>query len=309
MIPCLNEEKTLPLVIRSIPRKIKGIDIIKTVVINDGSTDKTDKVAKKLKVDYVINHYKNQGLAKSFSDGLDFCLKKGADIIVNTDGDNQYPQADIPRLIKPILQGKYRIVVADRQTDTIPHFSYTKKLLQKIGSLIVRYVSGVDIPDAVSGYRAYSRKAALQLNIVTDFSYCIETIIQAGKKKIAITSVKVTTNPQTRESRLFKTNFQHIRNSVATIIRVLTMFEPLKVFTILSLILITPGVLVWIRFLLLYFIFNIASGHIQSLIFGTILIVIGFQLFTFGLVADLISANRKINEKILYMLKLKEIKK
>ena len=308
MIPCLNEEKTLPLVIKSIPRKIKGISKVKILVIDDGSTDKTKEVAKKFKVDYIIRHYHRQGLAKSFSDGLDYCLKKGADIIVNTDGDNQYPQEDIPRLIKPILDGKARIVIANRQTDKIKHFSYSKKLMQRLGSWLVRYISGIDVPDAVSGFRAYSRMAALQLNVITEFSYCTETIIQAGKKKIAVASVDIKTNPKTRESRLFKNTFQHIKNTTATIFRVITMYEPLKVFFTVGFVFMTPGIILWIRFLYYYFYFGNATGHLQSLFLATIFIIVGFQICIFGLIADSIAANRKLSEKTLFILKSKSIK-
>lgn len=308
MIPCLNEQKTLPLVIKSIPKRIKGISKVKILVIDDGSTDKTREVAKKLKVDYIIRHYHKQGLAKSFSDGLDFCLKKGADIIVNTDGDNQYPQSEIPRLIKPILDGKARIVIANRQTNKIKHFSRTKKMLQRWGSWLVRYISGIDVPDAVSGFRAYSRIAALQLNVITEFSYCTETIIQAGKKKIAVASINVKTNPKTRESRLFKNNFQHIKNTTATIFRVITMYEPLKVFTVAGFIFMLPGLIIWIRFLYYYFYFGNAVGHLQSLFLATVFIIVGFQICIFGLIADSIAANRKLSEKILFILKSKAIK-
>jgi len=308
MIPCLNEEKTLPLVVKSIPKRIKGITKVKILVIDDGSTDKTLEVARKLKVDYLIRHYHTQGLAKSFSDGLDYCLKKGADIIVNTDGDNQYPQADIPRLIKPILDGKARIVIANRQTDKIKHFSYTKKIMQKLGSWLVRYISGVDVPDAISGFRAYSRMAALQLNVITEFSYCTETIIQAGKKKIAVASINVKTNPKTRESRLFRNNFQHIKNTTATVFRVVTMYEPLKVFAITGLLFMAPGIIIWIRFLYYYFNFGNAQGHLQSLFLATIFIIVGFQIGIFGLIADSIAANRKLAEKTLFILKSKSLK-
>lgn len=308
MIPCLNEEKTLPLVIKSIPKKIKGITKIKVLVIDDASSDKTIKVAKKLKVDYLIRHYQTQGLARSFSEGLDYCLRKGADIIVNTDGDNQYPQADIPRLIKPILEARAKMVVANRQTDKIKHFSRSKKFLQKLGSWVVRYISNVDIPDAVSGFRAYSRSAALQLNVITEFSYCTETIIQAGKKKIPVLSIDIKTNPKTRESRLFKNNYQHIKNSLATIFRVITMYEPLKVFAMAGLLFMIPGIIIWLRFLFFYFYFGNASGHLQSLLFATIFIVVGFQIGIFGLIADSIAANRKLIEKTLFILKSKSLK-
>jgi glycosyltransferase involved in cell wall biosynthesis len=308
MIPCLNEEKTLPLVVKSIPKRIKGISKVKILVIDDGSTDKTLEVAKKLKVDYVIQHLQTQGLAKSFSDGLDYCLKKDAYIIVNTDGDNQYPQQDISRLIKPILDGKARIVIANRQTDKIKHFSPTKKILQKLGSWVVRYISGVDVPDAVSGFRAYSRAAAMQLNVITEFSYCTETIIQAGKKKIAVASINVKTNPKTRESRLFKNDFQHIKNTAATIFRIITMYEPLKVFTTVGFFFMAPGILIWIRFAYYYFYFGNAQGHLQSLFLATIFIVVGFQICIFGLIADSVAANRRLVEKTLFILKNRSLK-
>lgn len=298
MIPCLNEEKTLPLVIKSIPKKIPGIKKIETLVIDDASTDKTYEVAKKLKVTYVLRHINNKGLAKSFVDGIDFCLEKGADIIVNTDGDNQYPQQDIPRLIKPILDGKAEIVIADRQTSKIKHFSPTKKILQKVGSWVVRQVSGVNVPDAVSGFRAYSRDAASQMNIFTDFSYVIETIIQAGKKKIPVASIPIRINPKTRESRLFKGMWGHVKSSAATIIRIFATYEPLKFFSYAGGIIFSGGVILGARFLYFYFGGN-AAGHIQSLILASIFIIIGFQIFLIGLVADLIANNRKLHEKIL----------
>lgn len=298
MIPCLNEEKTLPLVINSIPKKIPGISKIETLIVDDGSTDQTVKVARKLKVNYILSHLGNKGLAQSFADGLEMALNKGADIVVNTDGDNQYPQKDIPRLIKPILDGKAQIVVADRQTDKIKHFSPIKKILQKFGSRMVRYVSGTDIPDAVSGFRAYSKEAALQINIITDFSYCIETIIQAGKKKISITSIPVEINPKTRESRLFNGIWNHVKKSGATTIRVFTMYEPLKVFSYIGAAFFLVGLLLGFRFL--YYLLLVKEGsHVQSLILAAILLIIGFQIFLNGLVADLIAGNRKLIEKFL----------
>jgi glycosyltransferase involved in cell wall biosynthesis len=296
MVPCYNEEKTLPLVINSIPKNIKGIDRIETLIVDDGSTDKTIKVAKKLKVDHIVKHKGNKGLAKAFATGLEAALEKGADIIVNTDGDNQYPQEDIPRLIKPILENKAEIVVADRQTDKIKHFSPLKKVLQKVGSRVVEFVAGTDIPDAVSGFRAYSKDAAKQLNIVTDFSYVIETLIQATKKRIPITFVKIETNPQTRESRLFNNTWQHVKKSAATIVRIFAMYEPLKAFFFLSMIFFVPGVLLGSRFLYFYFTQS-KGGHIQSLILSSILIIVSFQIFFIGLVADLIASNRKLIEK------------
>ena len=298
MIPCYNEEKTLPLVIKSIPKKIKGINKIETLVIDDGSTDKTVQVAKKLKVNHIARHFKNKGLARAFETGLELALKKGADIIVNTDGDNQYPQKDIPKLIKPILKNQAKIVIADRQTNKIEYFSLSKKIFQKLGSWVVQKASGIQIPDAVSGFRAFSKEAAKQINITTEFSYVIETIIQAAKKKIPIASVPVIVNPKTRESRLYKGMGHHIKNSGATIVRVFAMYEPLKVFSNIGGIFFLAGFALGARFL--YFNYLGQPGaHIQSLLLAVVLLIIGFQIFLIGLVADLIAANRKLMEKIL----------
>jgi len=304
MIPCYNEEKTLPLVVKTIPKRIPRIQKIEVLVVDDGSTDRTYEVARRLRVDYIIRHCGNKGLARAFATGIEAALKNGADIIVNTDGDNQYPQQDIPRLIKPILNGEAEIVIADRQTSTIDHFSTTKKLLQWFGSNVVSWISGVKIPDAPSGFRAYSRNAAMQMNIVTDFSYVLETIIQAGKKKIPIASIPVKTNAKTRESRLFKNTWGHVKSSAGTIVRVFAMYEPLKVFSYIGGIIFLSGVALGIRFLF-YFLAGASSGHVQSLVLAAILILIGFQIGVIGLVADLIASNRKFQEEILYKLKKK----
>lgn len=298
IIPCLNEEKTLPLVFNSIPKKIIGIDSIETLIIDDGSTDKTIEVAKKIGVTYIVKNIRNKGLAKSFSIGLNKALEVGADVIVNTDGDNQYPQEDIPKLIRPILNNEAEIVIADRQTNKIAHFSPIKKLLQKFGSNVVKKLADVNVPDAVSGFRAYSREAAMQLNVVTDFSYCTETIIQAGKKKMKIVSIPVNTNPKTRESRLFKNMGQHIKKTGATIVRVFAMYEPLKTFTYLGSLFLIIGSFFFLRFF--YFILiGKGSGHLQSIIFGAVMFLSGFQIIVLGLIADLIAANRKMIEEIL----------
>lgn len=299
IIPCLNEEETLPLVINSIPKKIPGISRIETVVVDDGSTDNTYKIAKLLKVNHIIRHSNNKGLAKSFADGLDAALALGADIIVNTDGDNQYPQQDIPRLIQPILDHQADIVVADRQTNKIAHFSPLKKFFQRLGSTVVCKVSGICLPDAVSGFRAYSRVAAMQLNIITDFSYCTETIIQAGKKRLHAVSLPIVTNPKTRNSRLFKSMWQHIKLSASTILRVFAVYEPLKIFFYLGLILISVSLILIARFAYFYF-SGFGYGHIQSLILASILFLSGFQVWVLGLMADLIASNRKLIEQILY---------
>jgi glycosyltransferase involved in cell wall biosynthesis len=302
IIPCYNEEKTLPLVINSIPKKISGIDKIETLVVDDGSTDKTAAVAKKLQVNHLVEHKINKGLAAAFVTGIEEALKKGADIIVNTDGDNQYPQAEIPRLIEPILSGKAEMVVADRQTDKIPHFSQTKKLLQKIGSWAVRIISHTETPDVVSGFRAYSKEAAMKLNIMTNFSYVTETIIQAGKKQIPIASVKISTNPKTRESRLFGSIWQHIKRTGSSIIRVYAVYEPLKFFTLIEIVFFLLGMFGFLRFLFFALQGN-SSGHIQSLILSAVLVIISFQIFMLGVIADLIGISRKLLEDILYRLK------
>lgn len=307
-IPCLNEEKTLPLVVNSIPKKIRGITNIETLVIDDGSTDNTVKVAKELGVNHIIQHGKNKGLARSFTDGINEALRLGADIIVNTDADNQYPQEDIPKLIDPILQGRVDIVIANRQTQRINHFSPIKKFFQWFGSAVVRYLSHSKIPDAVSGFRAYSRTAAMQLNVVTEFSYVIETIIQSQTKRIAIESVDVKTNAPTRPSRLFSNMFVHMRHSGASIIRVYTMYRPLLVFVLVGFVIFLLGSVFGLRFIY-YFLIGEGNGHVQSLIFAGVLMMIGFQTSMTGLVTDLISINRKLTEDVLLRIKKKEYKK
>lgn len=305
-IPCFNEEKTLPLVLATIPRFIKGIDEVETLIIDDGSSDKTVEVARNLGVNHIVRHKKNQGLAASFADGINECLKLGADIIVNTDGDNQYPQQDIPRLVAPIINGEADMVVANRQTSKIAHFSKVKKSLQWFGSAVVRHLSKTTVPDAVSGFRAYSREAALHMTIVTDFSYCIETIIHATHKKLAIASVDVETNPPTRKSRLFKSTFQHIRNSGQAALRIYTMYQPMKVFFTIGIILFLFGTAIGANFLYLYLVDG-SSGHIQSLILAAVLLLAGFQVFMTGLVSDLISINRRLSESTLRRVKTIEL--
>jgi glycosyltransferase involved in cell wall biosynthesis len=301
-IPCFNEEKTLPLVIKSIPRAIEGIDEIETLIIDDGSTDNTIAVAKKLGVTHIVKHPQNKGLAHAFANGINEALKQGADIIVNTDADNQYPQKDISKLIQPILKGESEIVIGDRQTSTIKHFSKLKKGFQRLGSASVRMLSGTSIPDAVSGFRAYSRDAAMHLNIITDFSYAIETIVQAKYKRLGLSSVKVKTNPPTRKSRLFKNMFQHMRMSGTTLLRVYTMYQPFRVFLLLGATLFLAGFTLAARFAF-YYAIGQGGGHIQSLILSAILMLIGFQVVMTGLVADLIGINRKLSEQMLKRIK------
>lgn len=294
-IPCYNEEQTLPLVLESIPKKIPGIDTIETLIVDDGSSDHTVAIARQLGVNHIIQHRRNQGLAISFADGINASIKLGADIIVNTDADNQYPQQDIPKLIAPILNGSADMVVGDRQTNKIAHFSPLKKKLQWFGSFVVRKLSGTNIPDAVSGFRAYTREAAMQLNIVTDFSYVIETLIQAQYKRMAVASIPVTTNPPTRKSRLFKSMRQHIQKSTAAILRSYTMYRPLSVFMFVGVTLIYAGVIFIARFLFFSFLGQ-GSGHVQSLILAGVLVMAGFQVAMTGIVADLIATNRKLLE-------------
>ena len=294
-IPCFNEEHTLPETIGDLPSKIEGIDIIETLIIDDGSTDRTIEVAKELGVDHIIQNTNNRGLARSFSKGLDACLGLGADIIVNTDGDNQYAGKDIPKLVQPIIDGKAQIVIGDRQTHKIEHFSAFKKFLQKLGSRVVRQLSGTDIPDVVSGFRAISRGAALQLNIISPYSYTIEMVIQAGKKSMAITHVPISINPKTRESRLIKSIPSFIGQQLSSMIRMYAMYEPLRVFFYIGLTLSIIGTLPIIRFLYFYFTGD-GDGHLQSLVLGGVLLIIGFITFMIGLVADLISFNRQLIE-------------
>jgi glycosyltransferase involved in cell wall biosynthesis len=302
-IPCLNEEKTLPVTLKDLPKHIDGIDEIETLVIDDGSTDQTVEVARKYGVTHIVRLTNRKGLAEAFMTGLDACLKLGADIIVNTDGDNQYRGSDIARLIKPILKGKADMVVGDRQVDRVVHFSPIKKKLQKLGSWVVRHVSNTSVPDATSGFRAYSREAALRLNIISRFTYTLETIIQAGKKNIALSHVKVATNGKLRESRLFQSIPSYIKRSIGTMLRIYTMYEPLKTFATMGLFVFSAGFMVSLRFLWYYFFIDGGRGHIQSLILSAVLMLIGFQVGLIGLVADLISGNRRLIEDCLYRVK------
>jgi glycosyltransferase involved in cell wall biosynthesis len=305
-IPCYNEEKTLSETIADIPKKIPGVDQIEVLIIDDGSTDKTIDEAKKSGIKHFVKHTKNKGLARSFQAGLDACLRLGADIIVNTDGDNQYKGQDIPKLIQPILDRKADIVIGDRQTGTIPHFSNTKKKMQKIGSFVVRLLSDTSVPDAVSGFRAFSREAAMQMNIVSSFSYTIETVIQAGKKDLTVKSIPVGTNSKTRDSRLFNSIPDFVTRSAGTMIRMYTMYQPLRVFFYIGSLLIIFGMIPSVRFLYYYF-SGTGAGHIQSLIFAAILFIVGFQVLMIGIVADVIGFNRKLIEETLLRIKRIEL--
>lgn len=307
-VPCLNEEKTLPITIDHFPKDIEGIDKIEVLIVNDGSTDRTVSVARECGVDHIVNFSQQRGLAEAFMAGLDACLSLGADIIVNTDADNQYYGPDIEKLVQPILESEADIVVGDRETDKIAHFSFIKKKLQKIGSWLVRRLSHTDIPDATSGFRAFSREAALRLNITTKFSYTTETLIQAGQKGLSVISVPVKTNEKLRESRLFSNMFTFLKKSGGTIVRVYSTHEPLKVFFMVGGIIFFIGTVFGIRYL--YFAF-LGEGryHVQSVILSSTLMILGFILFFIGLVADLISTNRKLIENMMYRVKKMEIEK
>ncbi len=305
MIPCLNEEETLPLVLKSIPKKIKGIDSIETLLIDDGSTDDTLAVAKKHGVKNFLIHTQNQGLSRSFRHGLNRALEMGADIIVLTEGDNQYPQEKIPELIQPILDGKADTVIADRQTQTIDHFTASKKLWQKLGTGVLNIAAGTAVPDAISGFRAYSRRAAMQLNPIADYSWATETTIQASHKGHALAIVPITTNPKMRESRQFKSNLQHVRRSSITIIRAFIMHRPYTMFFSMGLILLIAGLIPFVHFLYLAITTHNPFGphHLQSLIIGTVLIIASFISFTLGVIADLIRINRSLLEDLLELVK------
>jgi len=301
-IPCLNEEATLPSVLKTIPKKIVGVDEVIVLVIDDGSTDKTVAIAKKHGVKHFVLHKKNMGLARSFHDGVDYALSIGADIVVNTDGDNQYPQERISDLVQPILNGEAEIVIADRQTQTIKEFSPTKKFFQKLGSATVNKAAGTNHPDAASGFRAYSRNALLRINIITQFSYCMETTVQAGNKRIPITSIKIKTNPKTRESRLFKSMGQHMFKSGSAIIRSFIMYRPYVIFINLGAVFFLLGVLPFARYAILF-----AGGdrgdHIQSLLLGAVLIFASIIALALGVIADLTRTNRVLLEDALERIK------
>jgi glycosyltransferase involved in cell wall biosynthesis len=308
-IPCLNEEKTLPDVLKTIPKKVAGFDSVDILIINDGSTDKTVEVAKKHGVKHFVHHRTNRGLARSFTDGLDYSLSHGADVIVNTDGDNQYPQADIPKLTEPILDGTADIVIGDRQTATIVHFGFVKKTMQRFGSWVVNKAAGTNVPDTVSGFRAYSKEAALKMNIVNSFSYCTESIIHAGRNRMAIVSVPVTTNPPTRKSRLFKNMWQHMFKSGKVIAKSYFMHEPLKVFVVPGVSLLLISLIPFFRYLILTIGELDPGQHVQSLLLGVALFTAGLLFCVLGIIADLIKTNRIISENNLERIKKQSIEK
>jgi glycosyltransferase involved in cell wall biosynthesis len=312
-IPCWNEESTLPATLATIPRQVAGVDQVEVLIVDDGSRDGTVAVARAHGADHIVRHTTNQGLAAAFQTGLDACLRLGADIIVNTDADNQYPQDRIPDLIAPILRGEADMVIGDRQVRRIEHFSPPKKVLQGWGSWVVRQVSGTSVPDAPSGFRAFSREAALRINVITNYTYTLETIIQAGKKNLAVGHVPITTNPITRKSRLIRSIPDYIKKNAVTIVRLYSLYEPLKVFFYIGLILLLialfgGGRLIWFWFTL--------EGqnwrqtferHTPTTIATVIALVFGFQIWLIGLIADLIASSRRLIEETLYRVKKLEL--
>jgi len=306
-IPCYNEEKTLPVTINDLPKQIDGIDVIEYLIMNDGSSDRTVEVAHDVGVHHVVSFKSNRGLANAFAAGIDACLRLGADIIVNTDADNQYCGADIEKLVRPILDDKAEIVIGERPIGDTEHFSKMKKRMQKFGSFVVRVASGTDIPDAPSGFRAYTREAALRLNVINSYTYTLETIIQAGHNRIPMTSVPIRTNPELRESRLFKSMISYMRRSAVVIIRSSMMYKPLEFFIILGGLVSAVGLAFVIRWLVLY-LQGFGDGNIQSLILAAMLIMIGVQFIIAGLQADILSANRKILEDVQYRIRKMDCK-
>ena len=296
-MPCLNEAETLPIALKALPRKVKGFDKVEWLIINDGSTDNTVEVARECGVDHVVNFKKNQGLAKAFMAGLKKSLELGADVIVNTDADNQYNADDIPKLTQPILEHKADYVIGTRPIDKTKHFSPLKKLLQKLGSWVVRKFSNTEVADAPSGFRAMSRECALQLNVYNNYTYTLETIIQAGQKNMAIISVPIRTNEDLRPSRLLSSIPNYIKKSAFTIIRIFVVYQPFRFFMTIAVILFTAGLILGGRFLYYYFTGD-GSGHLQSVVLSGVLLGMGFQTGLIAFIADLLAVNRKLLEEI-----------
>lgn len=301
-IPCYNEESTLGETIDELPRTVQGFDQVEILVIDDGSTDQTAAVAQQHGAHHVIGFPRNRGLAYAFAHGLEKCIGLGADVIVNTDGDHQYRAEFIPALVEPILDNRADMVIGDRQVDSIPHFSRSKKLLQKLGSWVVRWTSGTGVVDATSGFRAISRDTAMRLTIFSSYTYTLETIIQAGKKGLVVASVPIETNEKKRESRLIRSTSRYLVRSAATILRIFLMYEPLKVFTWLSLAPLSISGVLFLRYLY-FFLIGEGAGHVQSFIIAAVLLLVAFQVFLLGLLADLVARNRRLSEDALYAIR------
>jgi glycosyltransferase involved in cell wall biosynthesis len=297
-IPCLNEEENLPATLADLPVSIEGVDQIETLIIDDGSTDRTVEVAQECGVDHIVKLPRNKGLATGFQAGLDACLKLGADIVVNTDADNQYFGGDITKLVVPILEGRSEMVVGDRDIAAIDHFSPSKKSLQKVGSWAVRMLSDTEVTDATSGFRAYSREAALQLVVVDNFTYTLESLIQAGKTRVALSEVEVRTNPKTRESRLFGSTSTYVRRNGLAILRIYARYEPLKVFFTFGAISFVLAIASWMPFLSDWILTGNRDGHIQSLLLGAVLFIVSTQLFALGIIGDLLASQRVMTQRV-----------
>jgi glycosyltransferase involved in cell wall biosynthesis len=297
-IPCLNEEQTLPATIADLPRDLPGIDEIELLVIDDGSTDRTIEVARECGVDHIVRLTNNKGLAAAFQAGLDACLKLGADVVVNTDADNQYRGADVAKLVTPIAAGEADMVVGDRRVSQIDHFSGSKKGLQRIGSWVVRRLSGTEITDATSGFRAYNREAALQLLVVDNFTYTLESLIQAGKMRVAVDEVAIETNPKTRESRLFASTGAYVRRNAPAILRIYARYEPLRAFAAVGAVVLLLAIAAWTPFLLDWILNGDSDGHVQSLILGAVLFIAAMQLFALGVIGDLLAGQRVMTQRV-----------
>ena len=307
-IPCLNEEETLPQTIADLPRSVPGIDEVELLVIDDGSTDRTVEVARECGVEHVVRLTNNKGLAAGFQAGLDACLKLGADVVVNTDADNQYRGADVVKLVAPIVAGEADMVVGDRRVSEIDHFSGPKKGLQRLGSWVVRRLSDTEVTDATSGFRAYNREAALQLLVVDNFTYTLESLIQAGKMLVAVDEVEVGTNPKTRESRLFDSTGAYVRRNGPAILRIYARYEPLRAFATAGAVVLLLALCAWLPFLIDAIFNGDSTGHVQSLILGAVLFIAAVQLFALGVIGDLLAGQRVMTQRVFERVRRVELK-
>lgn len=300
-IPCLNEEQTLPATLAELPRAVPGFDIVEWLVIDDGSTDRTVPVARAQGVDHIVRHAHNKGLASAFQTGINACLQLGADVIVTTDADNQYPGRYVSALLRPTLTGEADIVIGDRQTSKIEHFSVLKRILHRLGSSVVRWMSGTTVPDAPSGFRAFTREAALRLNVLTDYTYTLDTIIQAGRKNLKVASIPIQTNAPLRGSRLIRGTFPYVLRSAATILRISILYRPFRTFAIISLPFLVSGAALWLRYLVLWLTQDLPrSAHLASIVVGSVLLIVSLLILLFGLLADILGITRRIQEEALY---------